>query len=101
MDLVKYSNRTGVYIYSTDLAKYLGIRHQDLMRKINRMSKGYIPHDTIKCKYSPNGVRVSYKLNFKHIGTLELFDLVEQMKEKQRQISEEIGIRIRQLLGVK
>ena len=99
MDLVEYSNRNGIFVRSTELAKYLGVRHQDLIRKIERKSKGYIPHDTIKCKYSPNGVRVSYKLKINHIELLELYDLAEQMKAEQKRISEEIRIRIRNLFG--
>lgn len=100
MDIIEYSNKTGFYIRSDKLAKYLGIRHQDFVRKLLKVSKGYIPHGHETCKYSPNGKRLYYKLTRTHINKLGFIELEEEMIRQYKERAERTQAQIRKLFGV-
>ena len=53
-ELIKYSNKYGVYVPSYDLAKALGKKHQNLMTTIKRNYKFYIRYYTQDHQYYKN-----------------------------------------------
>ena len=80
MELISYSNKSGVVCNSIILCKHLGIQHQDLIRRIKRKTTVYLPHELIDDKFSRGGKRINYKLKTHIIKALELYEIEEEMK---------------------
>ena len=99
MELITYSNKSGVVCNSIVLCKYLGIQHQDLIRRIKRKTNVYLPHELINDKFSRGGKRINYKLKTHIIKALELYEIVEEMKLLTDIKRKEIEIRLKAIFG--
>lgn len=100
--MIKYSNKSGFYVGSTELCKHLGVSHQDLMRKVDRVDKvRYRPYNIIKDKYCKDGKRKSYRLSAIAISKLGLTDIREVMDTKRKEWKIEIEKRLDSMFGVK
>ena len=99
MELISYSNKSGVVCNSIVLCKQLGLQHQDLIRRIKRKTTVYIPHELINDKFSRGGKRINYKLKTHIIKVLELYEIEEEMKLITDIKRKEIEIRLRAVFG--
>ena len=99
MELITYSNKSGVVCNSIVLCKHLGIQHQDLIRRIKRKTTVYLPHELINDKFSRGGKRVNYKLKTHVIKALELSEIEEEMKLLTDIKKNEIEIRLKAIFG--
>lgn len=99
MELITYSNKSGVVCNSILLCKHLGIQHQDLIRRIKRKTTVYIPHELINDKFSIGGKRINYRLKTHIIEALELYEIVEQMKTLTDIKRKEIEIKLKAIFG--
>ena len=93
VELITHNRRNGVVVNSTALAKHLGVRHQDLMRKVKRIMKSsYVPKNVINDKYCKGGKRDNYmftKRIIKKLGYLELIPEMDLLQEKIKKESRE------------
>ena len=99
VELITYSNQSGVVCNSTILCKHLGIQHQDLIRRIKRKTTVYLPYELIDDKFSRGGKRINYKLKTHVIKALELYEIEEKMKLLTDIKREEIEIRLKEIFG--
>ena len=99
MELISYSNKSGVVCNSIVLCKHLGIQHQDLIRRIKRKTTVYLPYELINDKFSRGGKRINYKLKTHIIKALELYEIVEQMQTLTEIKRKEIEIRLKAIFG--
>jgi len=99
VELITYSNKSGVVCNSIVLCKHLGIQHQDLIRRIKRKTTVYLPYELIDDKFSRGGKRINYKLKTHVIKALELYEIEEKMKLLTDIKREEIEIRLKEIFG--
>ena len=99
VELITYSNQSGVVCNSIVLCKHLGIQHQDLIRRIKRKTTVYLPYELINDKFSRGGKRINYKLKTHVIKALELYEIEEEMKLLADIKRKEIEIRLKAIFG--
>ena len=99
VELITYSNKSGVVCNSIVLCKHLGIQHQDLIIRIKRKTTVYLPYELINDKFSRRGKRINYKLKTHVIKALELYEIVEQMQTLTEINKKEIEIRLKAIFG--
>ena len=99
MELISFSNKSGVVCNSIILCKHLGIQHQDLIRRIKRKTTVYLPYELINDKFSRGGKRINYKLKTHIIKALELYEIEEEMKLLTDIKRKEIEIRLKAIFG--
>lgn len=74
-------------INSLDLARYLGKRHADVKRKIDKQYRFYVGYYTEKSRYANQPTKI-YKLEIRHLKLFkeieqEVFDKLKENKEKK------------------
>ncbi len=100
VELITYNRRNGVVVNSTALAKHLGVRHQDLMRKVRRIMKSsYVPKNVIADKYSKGGKRDNYMFTKRIIVKLGYLEFVDDMVKLENKVREEVRERLRKMFG--
>ena len=98
--MIHYSHRVGVYVDSVELAKHLNINHADLMRRVERVKRGYINYDYKPNKFCKGGKQKYYMLRYSIISKLKGLDTVSKdMLVMQKEISEQIRIRLDKMFG--
>lgn len=100
VELITHNRRNGVVVNSTALAKHLGVRHQDLMRKVKRIMKSsYVPKNVINDKYCKGGKRDNYMFTKKIIVKLGYLELIPEMDLLQEKIKKESQERLDRMFG--
>ena len=100
VELITHNRRNGVVVNSTALAKHLGIRHQDLMRKVKRIMKSsYVPKNVINDKYCKGGKRDNYMFTRKIIVKLGYLELIPEMDLLQEKIKKESQEKLDRMFG--
>lgn len=99
-ELISYTVKDGCYVNSVVLAKDLKVRHQDLIRRVKRVYKNYLPYVTIQCKYTKGGRRINYKLRRSVVAKLGLLDVAKEMDLIIETESRKIEIMLDEIFGM-
>lgn len=103
-NLIEYSRRNGYYINSKKLSEYLGCKHNDLIRRIQRFHKRYIPYKYESNPFAKGGKIKIWVLKYAHLENLRIpSDLKEGLRkilsEKEEKMRKEIYASLSRLFG--